>query len=117
MPDVLAALPALLLTQFACILAFTAIALALGVITSRFMAIGVLYGFLVEAGVSQMPTNLKFLAVTPHALGMLASGDPAAEGGLVIGLVGCLVIAAAALGLAMLVFTRRQYDIGGSREA
>jgi ABC-2 type transport system permease protein len=55
--------PILLLGQVLTIVAFTAFGFLCGMITSRYVVIGLLYGSLVEAGVGNIPTQINRLSM------------------------------------------------------
>lgn len=113
-------LPASLIATVGGVLAFTAIALALGVLTGKYLVIGVLYGALVEIGLSRLPTRLNNVSVTHHLQTLIesggASGEPFRFLGLLSGTSGCLAIAAAGLTAAAVLFTLKTYRIGDEKE-
>ncbi|MBP7143077.1 MAG: hypothetical protein KBA71_14295 [Opitutaceae bacterium] len=106
--------------EFALILPFTAIAVALGVWTGKYMVTGLLYGFVVETGISRIPTNLNLLAVSRHAEVLLKQARQSLEGpGLLVVLqsTGALMLlTAAGLLVACIIFVRKQYSIGAEKE-
>ena len=114
-------LPMTCAAEFALILPVTAISVALGVWTGKYMVAGLLYGFVVETGISRMPTNLNQLAVTRHVELLLNQARQTLEGPgsmAVLQSVGALfVLTLAGLLAACIVFVRKQYSIGAEREA
>ncbi|MEM9158793.1 MAG: ABC transporter permease subunit [Verrucomicrobiota bacterium] len=109
----------LLLATFGGCLAYVAISLLLGVVTGRFMVLGILYGSLVEVGISQIPMNVRNLAVSHHLKGIYP-GSLSSDGGVLwawaLGLGPCLLIAALALAVGSLVFSNKQYSIGAGKD-
>lgn len=109
-------LPLTLLASLGAVLAFCAIAVALGAFTGKYMVFGLIYGVAVEIGLSDLPTRLNQLAVTRHLQSILQSGGtdvPVLLGGVA----GCLVLAAVGLTVAAVLFTRLTYRIGDEKEA
>lgn len=113
-------LPMTCAAEIALILPVTAIAVALGVWTGKYMVAGLLYGFVVETGISRMPTNLNLLAVTRHVEVLLNHVRQTLEGPgsmAVLQSVGALlVLTFAALLAACIVFSCKQYSIGAEKE-
>ncbi len=114
-------LPAMLGVGFVMILAFTSLSLAFGAFSGKYMVMGLLYGLVVESGVSQIPTNLNQIAVTSHANVLLGYVRQSAEnpgiGATVQAAASILTIAALGLAVACTVFTYKQYSIGAEKEA
>ena len=114
-------LPMTCVGEFAMILPFTAIAVALGVWTGKFMVAGLLYGFVVETGISRIPTNLNLLAVTRHAEVLLKHARQSLESPAWTGILestgALLALTAAALFVACILFVCKQYSIGAENEA
>ncbi len=76
-PDILSAIPLLLLGQFLLVIAFSAFGFLCGAITARYFVIGVIYGAVVELGVGQIPTQLNRLSMTHQVKAMLQPLMPA----------------------------------------
>lgn len=74
-PDLAAAAPKLLLGQMLLIAAASAFGFLSGIVTSRYVIIGLLYAGVIEAGVGQIPTQLSRLSMTRQIRDLL---DPAA---------------------------------------
>ncbi len=112
--------PQLLLAQFATILTYSAFALALSAYTRRYMPLGLVYGLIVEVGVSQISTNINNLAASRHIRALLnyatqeTTATPLAA--TASGLLGCLALTTIFLVIACLVFTRTQYSTGSEKE-
>jgi len=105
----------LLLVQALLIPAFTAVSVLLGLISRRYLLLGVLYGFVVEVGIGQIPTNINTLSLSRHFLALLG-GSPVYETG--FGLSGwgaggevlaVVVLTGVALGAGAILFRQREY--------
>lgn len=70
-PGLWAALPWLLLGQVMVIIAFSAFGFLCGMLTSRYVIIGLLYGAIVEVGVGNVPTQLNYVSMIRQILGLL----------------------------------------------
>jgi ABC-type transport system involved in multi-copper enzyme maturation permease subunit len=71
-PALGALLPLFLGVQFVAILAWSALGAFLGLVTKRYMAIALLYGFIVEMGIGRIPTNANTLSMMRHLKSLLA---------------------------------------------
>jgi ABC-2 type transport system permease protein len=121
-PGIGPALPLLLLAQVLAILAFSALGFLFGVITSRYVIVGLVYGAAIEVGLGNTPTQLSHLSLLRQLLGLLRPilGDDA---GAVTGTLGApatgfvlIVFSAAAVGATALLFRFREFA-GSAREA
>jgi hypothetical protein len=65
-------IPLFLGAQFLAIFAWSALGVLLGLITSRYMAAALLYGFVVEMGIGRIPTNINTLSLMRHLKTLLA---------------------------------------------
>jgi len=65
-------LPLFLGAQFLAVFAWSALGVLLGLITSRYMAAALLYGFVVEMGIGRIPTNINTLSLMRHLKTLLA---------------------------------------------
>lgn len=115
----MAALP-MLVAQVLLATAFTALGFLCGVLTTRYVIIGLGYAGIVEVGVGQIPTQLNRLSMTHQMRDLLAPHfDRAAEQVTLLGWVGAgailLVIATMLLGATAAVFTLR--ELSGPAEA
>ena len=68
-PGLGAAAPLLFLGQALTIAAFSAFGFLCGVLTSRYVVIGLVYGVAVEAGLGNIPTALNRISLTHHVRG------------------------------------------------
>ena len=59
-------LPLFLAAQLLAVAAWSALGTLLGQFTSRYMAIGLVYGAIVEMGIGRIPTNINVLSVMRH---------------------------------------------------
>ncbi len=119
-PEIVSMLPRILAVEFFAILAYSALAMLLGVITGKYMILGVIYGVIVEIGISQVPLNLNKISVSHHVRTMMgdlsAVGVPGDASSLMLGAMGCISIASIGLLAACIVFSRKQYRIGDEKE-
>lgn len=76
-PGLAAAVPRLLLGQCLLVTAFSAFGFVCGVLTSRYLVLGLIYGGVVELGVGQIPTQLNRLSMTHQVKAMLQPVLPA----------------------------------------
>ena len=81
-PGLPPAVPVLLLAQVLMTAVFTAFGFLCGILTSRYIVIGLLYAFIVEAGIGRIPTELNRLSMTHDVRTMLdtVAGAPASQG-------------------------------------
>jgi hypothetical protein len=65
-------LPLFLVIQFLAVFTWGALGAFLGLVTKRYMAIALLYGFIVELGIGRIPTNVNTLSMIRHLKSLLA---------------------------------------------
>lgn len=58
--------------QFLAVMAWGALSALLGLITRRYLVLGIVYGFVVELGIGRIPTNINSLALTRHLQALLS---------------------------------------------
>ena len=109
-PDLAAAAPKLLLGQMLLVTAASAFGFLSGILTSRYVVIGLLYAGVIEAGVGQIPTQLSRLSMTRQVRDLL---DPAAGAtasmAATLGTVGLLLVfTGVALAAAAALFNLRE---------
>jgi ABC-2 type transport system permease protein len=63
-PNLWAAVPALLGTQILVVIAFSAFGFLCGIITTRYIIVGLAYAAVIEVGVGQIPTQLNKISMT-----------------------------------------------------
>jgi len=101
--------------QFLAVLAWGALSALLGVVTRRYLLLGIGYGFVVEVGIGHIPTNINSLSLTRHLQGLLGHHPMLAdmyrwEPLNVLSSGGALLLGAAVfLTLGALLFTFREY--------
>lgn len=121
MPGLAAAVPLLLLGQVLLVAAFSALGFLGGVLTSRYVVVGIAYALVIEVGIGQIPTQLSQLSMTLQVRELLtallfplvgATGVPTLLGTTAM----LLAFGAVALGTAGTLFARRELS-GGSADA
>jgi len=121
-PSLGALLPLFLAAQFLAVLVWSALGTLLGQLTKRYMALALVYGFIVEMGIGRIPTNINTLSMMRHLKTLLAhnpalqslydwtgTGLPLSIGALVLGSV-------VFLGVAAFLFTVREYHHTGEMQ-
>jgi len=68
-----------LAVQFVAVLTWSALGAFLGLVTKRYMAIALLYGFIVEMGIGRIPTNINTLSMMRHLKSLLAHSSALQE--------------------------------------
>jgi hypothetical protein len=108
-------LPLFLAVQFLAVFAWCALGAFLGQVTNRYMAMGLVYGFIVEMGIGRIPTNINSLSIVRHLKTLLAH-DPALQNiyqwtgtGAFLSVGAMLVAAGLFLGLALVLFSVKEY--------
>ncbi len=111
-----AAIPAFFLAQVLMVAAFTALGFLAGMLTSRYIVVGLLYAAVVEIGVGQIPTQLSRLSLTHQVKLMLQDAVAApgaltgAAGGSDWGTAGLVVlVCAVAIGVTAVLFNLREF--------
>ncbi len=114
-PDLGSLFPLFLAAQLLAVPAWAALGAFLGQISARYIALALVYGFIVEMGIGRIPTNINTLSLLRH-LKSLLSHNPALQGiydwparGVPLSLAAPAIAAALFLGLAALLFTFREY--------
>lgn len=114
-PDLGSLLLLFLPVQFLAVFAWSGLGTTLGLISSRYVALALVYGLVVEMGIGRIPTNINTLSLMRHLKTLLAH-NPALQslyewtGGGAMLPVGALIIAITIfIGLAVLLFTFREY--------
>ena len=107
--------PLFLAAQVLAVPAWAALGAFLGQISQRYIALALVYGFIVERGIGRIPTNINTLSLLRH-LKSLLSHNPALQGiydwparGVPLSLAALAIATALFLGLAALLFTCREY--------
>jgi ABC-2 family transporter protein len=114
-PDLGSLFPLFLAAQLLAVPAWTALGAFLGQISQRYIAMALVYGFIVEMGIGRIPTNINTLSLLRH-LKSLLSHNPTLQGiydwparGLPVTLAALPIATALFLSLAALLFTCREY--------
>lgn len=114
-PELGSLLPLFLATQFLAVFAWSALGAFLGLVARRYIALALVYGLIVEMGIGRIPTNINALSLMRHLKTLLAHNATLEQiyawpaKGLPLS-VGALVLATGIfLGLAVLLFTFREY--------
>jgi hypothetical protein len=71
-PGLSTLLPLFLGIQFLAVFTWSALGAFLGLVSKRYMAIALLYGFIVEMGIGRIPTNVNTLSMIRHLKSLLA---------------------------------------------
>jgi ABC-type transport system involved in multi-copper enzyme maturation permease subunit len=78
-PNLGALLPLFLVIQFLAVFTWSALGALLGLVSKRYMAIALLYGFIVEMGIGRIPTNVNTLSMIRHLKSLLAHNSALQE--------------------------------------
>lgn len=106
---------ALMLVQIPAIMVYGAISSFMGLITKKYLVMGIIYGFVVEFGIGQIPTNINTLAMTNHLKSLLAKYAPLAEhlnvepGYSLTAITAIVTVTLVFLLLSSILFTLREY--------
>jgi hypothetical protein len=114
-PDLASLFPLFLAAQALAVPAWAALGAFLGQLFQRYLAMALVYGFIVEMGIGRIPTNINTLSLLRH-LKSLLSHNPALQAiydwparGVPLSVAAMALAAALFLGLAALLFTCREY--------
>lgn len=72
-PDVLAVGGRLFAVQALAVFVYGALSALLGLVTRRYIVLGVLYGFIVEIGIGRIPINIHLLSMTHHLQSLMGT--------------------------------------------
>jgi len=72
-------IPYYFLAQFVAVIAFGALSGLLGLLSKKYMVLGVVYGAVIEVGIGSIPTNIHSLAISYHIKSILANVPPIAK--------------------------------------
>jgi len=106
----------LLGAQLMVVPAYGAIAAFLGLLTRKYLLLGIVYGFVVEVGVGQIPTNINTLSVARHFRALLEQFESIAKGAVWAAIPlwtaagGLLLLTLVYGGLGILLFNLREYN-------
>lgn len=126
-PEFTSAIPVILLGQVGAVFAFAAIGLLCGLLTSRYVIVGLVYAAIVEVGLGNVPTQLNQISLVRHLVvlvrplfretgwtftpGALTGPESAAGALAVLGGVAVLAVAICAG-----FFSQREFAGSGSRD-
>jgi ABC-type transport system involved in multi-copper enzyme maturation permease subunit len=127
-PGLWSALPRLLWAQVLVVTAFSGFAFLSGVLTSRYIIIGLLYGGIIEIGIGSVPTQLNRISMVRHVIGIMQpvlGGERIGMGGPLLAVplsagastLVLLAFSAVMLAAATALFTVRELAGPTSREA
>jgi len=108
-------LPLFLAAQFVAVLAWSALGTFFGQVTKRYMALALIYGFVVELGIGNIPTNINTLSLMRHFKTLLAQNSALQNTyqwigpGVPLSLTALALATALFLSLAALLFTVKEY--------
>lgn len=100
------------------ILAFSGLSALIGLLTRRYLIVGLLYGAIIEIGIGGIPTNINVLSVGHHVRVVVSSFAPAAEllqanlGHTALSIAVLLLVGAITAGAAALLYAIREIPIG-----
>lgn len=114
-PNLAELLPLFVGVQLLAVLAWSALGTAFGLVSSRYVALALVYGLIVEMGIGRIPTNINTLSIMRHLKTLLAH-NPALQGiydwsgsGILLSIGALAAAALIFLGIAVLLFTWREY--------
>jgi len=70
--DIFPLIKQLIITQAIAVIAFGALASFIGMLTQKYLIAGIVYGFIVEFGIAQIPTNINILSISHNLETLLA---------------------------------------------
>lgn len=122
-PDILSAVPRLLLAQFTALTCFSGLGFLFGVLTERYLILGILYAGAVEMAIGHIPTQLNAISMSRQLMTLLHPLNPNASV-FFTGTASAVEVVAALLGyatifvgLCAMVFSRREMIGAAGREA
>lgn len=75
-PDAISTAPRLVLTQLLAVMCFNALGFLFGVISERYLVLGIVYAGTVEMAIGRIPTQLNHLSMSHQLSSLLPSLDP-----------------------------------------
>lgn len=105
----------LLTAQIFAVFAYGSLATLLGLISKRYLVLGLIYGFVVEIGIGRIPTNINLVSLSRHLQILMANSPVMAEQfewtakGSQVSMAILVVAALLFLSLATVLFTLREY--------
>lgn len=77
-PDITGLIFPYLVAQIAGVFAFSSLSAVIGLLTRRYLILGLIYGAVIEIGVGGIPTNINVLSLAHHVRVIVSSFEPAA---------------------------------------
>ena len=121
-PHLGALLPLFAVTQLLAVAVWGALGLLLGQLTQRFLAVGIVYGLIVEVGIGHIDTNINTLSMFRH-LDSLLGRDTALQSvfqwplhGVPLSVAAPLLATLVFAGVAALLFNFREYHHRGEMQ-
>ncbi len=115
LPDLGSLLPHFLVAQILAVPAWCALGIFLGQVSKRYLALAMVYGFIVEMGIGRIPPNINPLSLIRH-LKVLLAHNPRVQSiyewagtGVPLSVTALLLAACIFLAAAALLFTFREY--------
>jgi ABC-type transport system involved in multi-copper enzyme maturation permease subunit len=121
-PALGALLPLFLAVQFLAVPAWSALGVFLGQVSQRYLALALVYGFIVELGIGRIPTNINTLSLMRHLKSLLSHNGPLQSlydwtaRGLPLSIAAPILATALFLTLAAFLFTFREYHHTGEMQ-
>jgi len=76
-PDITEMIGPFLLAQAGALVAFSGLSALIGLLTRRYLLLGLLYGSVIEVGIGGIPTNINVLSLSHHVRVVVSVFDPA----------------------------------------
>jgi len=78
-PSIASMIAPFLLAQAGAVIAYSGMSALAGLLTRRYLVIGLLYGAIIEFGVGEIPTNINALSMSHHVRVIVSIFEPAAD--------------------------------------
>jgi ABC-type transport system involved in multi-copper enzyme maturation permease subunit len=75
-PDITGMIAPFLLAQAGAVLAFSGLSALIGLLTRRYLLLGLLYGSVIEVGIGGIPTNINVLSLSHHVRVIVSVYEP-----------------------------------------
>jgi ABC-2 type transport system permease protein len=117
-PDITGMIGPFLLAQAAALLAFSGLSALIGLLTRRYLLLGLLYGSVIEVGIGGIPTNINVLSLSHHVRVVVSVFDPADlflrgnSGNVLISGLALIAVGGIAAVLAALIYRGREFSGG-----
>jgi ABC-type transport system involved in multi-copper enzyme maturation permease subunit len=117
-PGIASMIAPFLVAQAGAALAFSGLSALAGILTRRYLVLGLLYGAIIEIGVGGIPTNINALSMSHHVRVIVSIFDPAAdflrtnEGNPAVSGIALIAVGATGALLAALIYRTREFTGG-----